>query len=66
MLDWIREKSQEITRDAEAHLEALVAVSSPSGDVAGAEACVSVCEQLLPAAARVERVPCSSPATRLT
>jgi glutamate carboxypeptidase len=47
--------------EAEADLEALVAISSPSGDAAGAEACLTFCAQRLPAAATVERVPCSSP-----
>jgi glutamate carboxypeptidase len=45
----------------EADLEALVAISSPSGDADGAEACLELCIQRLPAAAAVERVPCSSP-----
>ena len=42
-------------------LEALVAVSSPSGDVAGAEEAIAVCAALLPPEAEVERVPCSTP-----
>jgi glutamate carboxypeptidase len=46
---------------AEADLEALVAISSPSGDVAGAEAALALCARRLPAAAALERVPCSSP-----
>lgn len=61
MQEWISRQASEIAREAEAHLEALVAVSSPSGDVAGAEACVEVCVELLPPEATVERVPCSSP-----
>ena len=48
-------------RRAERELEALVAISSPSGDLAGAEECASICAALLPGAATVERVPCSSP-----
>lgn len=47
--------------EAEADLEALVAISSPSGDAGGAEAALAVCIERLPAAAAVERVPCSSP-----
>jgi glutamate carboxypeptidase len=47
--------------EAEADVEALVAISSPSGDSEGAEACLALCIQRLPAAATVERVPCSSP-----
>jgi len=38
-----------------------VAISSPSGDVPGAEACVQVCERLLPTGAETERIACSSP-----
>src|ERR1700722_3230280 len=47
--------------EAEADLEALVAISSPSGDATGAEACLALCAQRLPIAAAIERVPCSSP-----
>ncbi len=54
--------AETIARPARRHLEALVAVSSPSGDVHGAEECVAVCAALAPDAARVERLPCSSPA----
>ena len=42
-------------------LEALVGVSSPSGDVPGAEESLAVCAALLPDAAEIERIPCSSP-----
>jgi glutamate carboxypeptidase len=51
----------EIAAHAERELEALVAVSSPSGDQPGAEEAIAVCTALLPAAARTERVPCSTP-----
>ena len=37
-----------------------MAVSSPSGDVAGAEEAVALCAALLPPEAEVERVPCST------
>jgi glutamate carboxypeptidase len=47
--------------EVEADLEALVAISSPSGDADGAEACLALCAERLPAAAAIERVPCSSP-----
>jgi glutamate carboxypeptidase len=57
----VQEQAAEIARHAERQLEALVAVSSPSGDVHGAEECASVCSALLPPQAEVERVPCSSP-----
>jgi glutamate carboxypeptidase len=45
---------------AERELEALVAISSPSGDLAGAEEAVALCVALLPPEARCERVTCSS------
>jgi glutamate carboxypeptidase len=46
---------------AERELEALVAVSSPSGDVDGAEECVALATAFLPTEAEPERVPCSTP-----
>jgi glutamate carboxypeptidase len=46
---------------AGADLEALVAISSPSGDADGAQAALALCAQRLPASATIERVPCSSP-----
>jgi glutamate carboxypeptidase len=58
---WIAETAHEIARRAERGLEALVAVSSPSGDVHGAEECASVCAALLADEASIERIPCSSP-----
>ncbi len=58
---WILQAAAEIGRRAPRELEALVAVSSPSGDVHGANECASVCAALLPDQAVVERVPCSSP-----
>lgn len=51
----------EIAAHAERELEALVAVSSPSGDLAGAEEAVALCAALLPPEAQTERVPCSTP-----
>jgi glutamate carboxypeptidase len=45
---------------AERELEALVAVSTPSGDVAGAEEAVALCAAFLPPEARIERVACST------
>ncbi len=50
----------EIATRAERELEALVAVSSPSGDLDGAEEAIAVCAALLPPAARTERTPCST------
>jgi len=57
---WVQRGAAEIAGRAVRELEALVAVSSPSGDMRGAEECAAVCAALLPAEARVERVPCSS------
>jgi glutamate carboxypeptidase len=51
----------EIAARAEPELEALVGVSSPSGDAAGAEATLAICASLLPSGARVQRPPCSTP-----
>lgn len=50
-----------IVASAEADLEALVAISSPSGDLDGAERAVEVCLAGMPEGAMIERVPCSSP-----
>jgi glutamate carboxypeptidase len=46
---------------AEGDLEALVAISSPSGDIEGAEAALRLCASRLPSDAYIERVPCASP-----
>ena len=45
---------------AERELEALVGVSSPSGDVPGAEECAALATAFLPPEAEVERPPCST------
>ena len=58
---WVQAGAEDIARRAVRELEALVAVSSPSGDRHGAEECASVCAVVLPDEAVVERVPCSSP-----
>jgi glutamate carboxypeptidase len=58
---WVQKEAAAIAARAERELEALVAVSSPSGDVHGAEECAAVCAALLPGEASTERVPCSSP-----
>jgi glutamate carboxypeptidase len=50
-----------IAARAERELEALVAVSSPSGDLAGAEEAIALCAALVPPIATTERVPCSTP-----
>lgn len=48
--------------EAASTLEALVAISTPSGEMAGTERAVALCEARLPADAAIERPPCSSPA----
>ncbi|HWF72860.1 MAG TPA: M20/M25/M40 family metallo-hydrolase [Solirubrobacteraceae bacterium] len=55
------DEAAEIAERAEAELEALVGVSSPSGDVAGAEEALALCLDLLPEGGVSERVPCSTP-----
>ena len=51
----------EIAERAERELDALVAISSPSGDLEGAEQAIALCTTLLPEHARAERVTCSTP-----
>ncbi|HEY4279448.1 MAG TPA: M20/M25/M40 family metallo-hydrolase [Conexibacter sp.] len=58
---WIASAVDEIAARMVPDLEALVAISSPSGDVAAAEACVEVVGRLAPPEATIERIPCSSP-----
>ena len=58
---FISQAAAEIAGRAERELEALVAVSSPSGDTAGAEEALALCAALLPTEARIERVPSSTP-----
>jgi glutamate carboxypeptidase len=58
---WVQAAGAEIGRRAVRELEALVGVSSPSGDVEGASECAAICAALLPDTAAVERIPCSSP-----
>lgn len=52
--------AQAIAARAERELDALVAVSSPSGDLAGAEEAIAVCAALLPSEASLQRLPCST------
>jgi glutamate carboxypeptidase len=61
MVDWIERSAQQIAERAERELEALVAVSTPSGDNDAAEEAVAVVTALAPDRAAIERVPCSSP-----
>lgn len=57
---WIAAAAEEIAGRAERELEALVGVSSPSGDVRGAEEVLAIVRALLPEEAVVERLDCSS------
>jgi glutamate carboxypeptidase len=58
---WIAESAGSIAERAVRHLEALVGISSPSGDVEGANEAAAIAAALLPGHAVVERPPCSSP-----
>jgi glutamate carboxypeptidase len=60
MEPWIQAAAERIARTAPDELARLVAVSSPSGDVEGAEAAFAVAVSLAPAGARIQRAPCSS------
>jgi glutamate carboxypeptidase len=57
---WIAEAAQRIAARAPEELERLVGVSSPSGDIAGADAAIDVAISLAPAGTSVERAACSS------
>jgi glutamate carboxypeptidase len=57
----IADDAAAIAARAERELEALVAISSPSGDAGGAEEAIAVCAALLPEETTIERVPCSTP-----
>ena len=61
MDEWVAKHAADIAARAPRELEALVAVSSPSGDVRGAEECAALCAALAPEGAEAERIPCSSP-----
>lgn len=58
--EWIETHAAQMAAAAERETEALVAVSSPSGDAAAAEQIVAVASALAPAGARIERLPCST------
>lgn len=60
MDDFIASAASAIAARAERELEALVGISSPSGDVHGAEEAAAVCVALLPERTEVERVPSST------
>ena len=61
MDQFLADGAAEIAARATRELEALVAVSSPSGDVEGAEEAIALCAAFLPPQAEIERVPCSTP-----
>ncbi len=61
MDEFVAGAAERIAALAERELEALVAVSSPSGDLGGAEEALAVCAAMLPPDATIERVPCSTP-----
>jgi len=58
---WIAQGAERIAARAPQELESFVAVSSPSGDVAGAEEALALAATLAPVGVRAERAPCSSP-----
>lgn len=58
---WIAQHAAAITTRAERELEALVAISTPSGDVHGADEAAALVAALAPDEASIERVECSSP-----
>ncbi|HKP91185.1 MAG TPA: M20/M25/M40 family metallo-hydrolase [Thermoleophilaceae bacterium] len=57
---WVETEAARIARGAERELEALVGISTPSGDTSGAEEAVAICAALLPAEADARRLPCST------
>jgi glutamate carboxypeptidase len=59
--DWIHRHAEAIAARAPRELEALVAVSTPSGDAHAAEEAAAIAAALAPDEAEIERVPCSSP-----
>ena len=58
--EWVRDGAERVANHFERELEALVAVSSPSGDTAAAEEICALVAALLPDEARVERPTCST------
>ena len=59
--EWVAGAGERIARHFERDLEALVAVSSPSGDVPAAEEVCALVAALLPDEAEIERPDCSTP-----
>ncbi|HEV2061769.1 MAG TPA: M20/M25/M40 family metallo-hydrolase, partial [Solirubrobacteraceae bacterium] len=58
---WVAAAASAIAARAERELDALVGVSSPSGDVKGAEEAVAICAALLGGPIEIGRIACSSP-----
>ena len=58
---WIAQHAAAIATRAERELEALVAVSTPSGDIQGADEAAALAAALAPDEAAIERIECSSP-----
>jgi glutamate carboxypeptidase len=58
---WVEAAAPRLALVAERELEALVAVSTPSGDVEGAEETAALAAAFLPPEAEIERLECSSP-----
>ena len=58
--EWIAAQAAEMAAAAEREAEALVAISSPSGDAPAAERAVAVASALAPGGSRIERLPCST------
>jgi glutamate carboxypeptidase len=58
---WVEAAAPRLALVAERELEALVGVSTPSGDVQGAEEAVALAAAFLPPEAEIERPDCSSP-----
>jgi glutamate carboxypeptidase len=59
--EWLASATAAVGAGAERELDALVAISSPSGDRGAAEEICAVVAALLPPGAAVRRPPCSSP-----
>jgi glutamate carboxypeptidase len=57
----IATEAEELAATATDELRELVDISSPSGDIDGAERALAVCVGLLPAGASIDRPACSSP-----
>ncbi|HVF79105.1 MAG TPA: M20/M25/M40 family metallo-hydrolase [Solirubrobacteraceae bacterium] len=60
MEGWISEGARRIAAQAEDDLERFVAISSPSGDITGADEALRLAISLAPAGASAERATCSS------